>query len=386
MSETLIPTHGLRLYVAESGATARLQQRFTTPAGRDVWRDVPKVTGSGEPWAAELHTGSHTTIKLGAEFETVAAAYASDERASLGIKAAFLEGARFGSMRTANEFMAGARKTTPAPHDQAPATGGITLGYDEADMPIFRYVAGERTQIHPDMLTDAEILQIAQGNPCFFRQALRRLSKQPDTGSDAHSAASPAPFSDVTGFGASYQREEDHWVIYTMPGAKRIGAIDGYNKERLDWIVEALRAAHSNPSSSGPSRGSAKACPCGDNDGFPCSLAGCPYAVSTSFDRSAPIHSTEFLESRVNKAYETGRKRAIEEMLGTTVAAVGLYKTAFQFGEQVEKHTGDYTAKGEVRGIFPMKNGAIRFVVEHPSEGGGSFCHIYSEKNLRRVE
>lgn len=59
---------------------------------------------------------------------------------------------------------------------------------------------------------------------------------------------------------------------------------------------------------------------------------------------------------------------------------------AFTIGDQVEKHTGDYHAKGEVRGIFAMKNGAIRYVVEHPAEGGGSFCHIYSEKNLRKVE
>jgi hypothetical protein len=383
-AETLIPTHGLRLYVAESGASARLQQRFTTPAGAEIWRDVPKVTGHGEPWLSPSSEDAARPPKLGAPFETVAEAYASDERASRGIAAAFLAGAEFGAMRTANEFMAEARKPTPASHDQAAVKAGMTLGYYEADMPIFRYVAGERTQIHPDMLTDAEILQIAEGNPCFFRQALRNLSKQPDTGSEAPSAASPAPFSDVTGFGASYQREEDHWVIYTMPGAKRIGAIDGYDKDRFDWIVEALRAAHSHPSCQGPSRGSAKACPCGDNDGFPCSLPGCPYAVSTSFDRSAPIHSTEFLESRVNKAYDTGRKHAIEEMLGTNVAV--LPKPAFQLREKVEKWTGDYRAKGEVRGIFPMKNGAIRFVVEHQAEGGGSFCHIYSEKNLRRVE
>lgn len=179
MSETMIPTHGLRLYVAESGASARLQQKFTTPSGREVWRDVPKVRGSGEPWL-------------------------------------------------------------------------------------------------------------------------------------------PTP------------------------------------------------------------------CPCGDNDGFPCSLSGCPYAVSTSFDRSAPAHSTEFLESRVNKAYQRGFRDAHRQIFSTSVAVIP--ETAFQIGEQVEKFTGDYTAKGEVVGIFAMKNDAIRFVVEHQAEGGGSFCHIYSEKNLRRVQ
>jgi len=59
---------------------------------------------------------------------------------------------------------------------------------------------------------------------------------------------------------------------------------------------------------------------------------------------------------------------------------------SFAVGDLVEKHTGDYRAKGEVRGIFAMTNGAIRYVVEHRAEGGGSFCHIYSEKNLRKVE
>jgi hypothetical protein len=44
-TRTLIPTHGLRLYVAEHGATARLQQRFLD-GGQEVWKDVPKVFGS----------------------------------------------------------------------------------------------------------------------------------------------------------------------------------------------------------------------------------------------------------------------------------------------------------------------------------------------------
>ncbi|WP_234892227.1 hypothetical protein [Agrobacterium vitis] len=55
----------------------------------------------------------------------------------------------------------------------------------------------------------------------------------------------------------------------------------------------------------------------------------------------------------------------------------------FAIGDLVEKYTGDYTAKGEVRGIFATTRGAVRYVVEHQADGGGSFCHIYSEKNLR---
>ncbi len=58
----------------------------------------------------------------------------------------------------------------------------------------------------------------------------------------------------------------------------------------------------------------------------------------------------------------------------------------FKVGDLVEKHTGDYRAKGEVRGVFTMSRGAVRYVVEHKAEGGGSFCHIYSGQNLRLLE
>lgn len=47
--------------------------------------------------------------QFGASFETIAAAYAQDERAALGIEAAFLAGAKFGAMRAANEVMAAQR-------------------------------------------------------------------------------------------------------------------------------------------------------------------------------------------------------------------------------------------------------------------------------------
>ena len=57
----------------------------------------------------------------------------------------------------------------------------------------------------------------------------------------------------------------------------------------------------------------------------------------------------------------------------------------FGVGDRVEKITGDYRAFGEVRAVFTMSGGAVRYVVEHRAEGGGSFCHIYSGGNLRRV-
>jgi hypothetical protein len=58
----------------------------------------------------------------------------------------------------------------------------------------------------------------------------------------------------------------------------------------------------------------------------------------------------------------------------------------FKVGDRVQKYTGDYKAYGEVVGVFRMKNGNVRYVVEHQAEGGGSFCHIYSAANLRLRE
>lgn len=55
----------------------------------------------------------------------------------------------------------------------------------------------------------------------------------------------------------------------------------------------------------------------------------------------------------------------------------------YKIGDKVEKFTGDYRAIGEVRGVFTLSNGAVRYCVEHKAEGGGSFVHIYSAKNIR---
>jgi len=66
------------------------------------------------------------------------------------------------------------------------------------------------------------------------------------------------------------------------------------------------------------------------------------------------------------------------------IKEVSLY--AFEIGDKVIKFTGDYHAYGEVRGYVIMKNGAIRYVVEHDSIPEGSFLHIYSEKNIRKIE
>lgn len=54
----------------------------------------------------------------------------------------------------------------------------------------------------------------------------------------------------------------------------------------------------------------------------------------------------------------------------------------YKVGDKVRKVTGDYQIVGVVRSVFEMENGNTRLVVEHKAEGGGSFLHIYSEKNL----
>jgi len=60
--------------------------------------------------------------------------------------------------------------------------------------------------------------------------------------------------------------------------------------------------------------------------------------------------------------------------------------TVFKVGDQVRKVTGEYRISGEVRSIFAKADGAVRVVVEHRAEGGGSFLHIYSEANLALID
>lgn len=54
----------------------------------------------------------------------------------------------------------------------------------------------------------------------------------------------------------------------------------------------------------------------------------------------------------------------------------------FMIGERVEKHTGDYSTFGEVRGIYVTKNGKLRYVVEVEPQG---FQMIWSGKELRHA-
>lgn len=52
---------------------------------------------------------------------------------------------------------------------------------------------------------------------------------------------------EAEGFGASYIREEGKWTLYTMPGAKPFGAVDGYDKASVDFVMDALRATRTKP-------------------------------------------------------------------------------------------------------------------------------------------
>lgn len=54
----------------------------------------------------------------------------------------------------------------------------------------------------------------------------------------------------------------------------------------------------------------------------------------------------------------------------------------YKVGDWVRKVTGEYHISGEVRSVFTKADGAVRLVVEHNAEGGGSFLRIYSEANL----
>lgn len=59
----------------------------------------------------------------------------------------------------------------------------------------------------------------------------------------------------------------------------------------------------------------------------------------------------------------------------------------FHEGDQVFKHTGDYQLHGEVRGAFTLWDGGPwRYVVRHQADGGGFFCHIYSQSNIRKAK
>ncbi len=67
------------------------------------------------------------------------------------------------------------------------------------------------------------------------------------------------------------------------------------------------------------------------------------------------------------------REKFAQDLLGTIIE-----------GDQVEKITG-YRISGEVRSVFSMRDGSIRYAVEIQAQGGGSFIHIYNGTQLRKL-
>jgi hypothetical protein len=61
----------------------------------------------------------------------------------------------------------------------------------------------------------------------------------------------------------------------------------------------------------------------------------------------------------------------------------------YRVGDLVEKCTGDYHWRGEIRAVFSMhEGGPLRVVVAHPiphTAGRGYVLHIYAQSNLRHV-
>lgn len=57
----------------------------------------------------------------------------------------------------------------------------------------------------------------------------------------------------------------------------------------------------------------------------------------------------------------------------------------FMVGQTVKKVTGEYNINGTIVSIFRKLDGAVRMVVEHKAEGGGSFLHIYGPNNLQII-
>ena len=58
----------------------------------------------------------------------------------------------------------------------------------------------------------------------------------------------------------------------------------------------------------------------------------------------------------------------------------------YRVGDPVEKFGGDYGGPGRVATVIILPGGRIRYGVEHVIAGGfGTFVHIYSGKQLRRL-
>ena len=59
-----------------------------------------------------------------------------------------------------------------------------------------------------------------------------------------------------------------------------------------------------------------------------------------------------------------------------------IMESIFKVGDSVSKVGGDYRFDGIIRSVFEKGSGVIRLVVEDDR----GILHIYSEKNLKKVE
>lgn len=157
--------------------------------------------------------------KLGASFETVAAAYAQDERAALGIEAAFLAGAKFGAMRAANECLAALPmrqdlETGEAMSGNASETAGAPAPPPSPHVERFNPAEGS-----PATADQMAAVMLLHGTPEQQREALNP-SPQTKTMDDIHREQLDRPrlkpASPQTNVGAVWQ------PIITVPSDGRI--------------------------------------------------------------------------------------------------------------------------------------------------------------------
>lgn len=129
--------------------------------------------------ALELCPGAGTvgsrSPRLGASFESVAAAYAQDERASLGVEAAFLSGAKFGAMRAANEYMAAQRIHLDLSEEELEALKEAALAQPQA---IITLAPKENLVFTPPPSTHVEVVEALRAAEPYVEICHSLISKK----------------------------------------------------------------------------------------------------------------------------------------------------------------------------------------------------------------
>jgi len=93
----------------------------------------------------------------------------------------------------------------------------------------------DRAQVRDMRERDGEI------TPLFPSYALATREEAPaEAGRDPYDVEHG--LAGVEGFGASYSREKGKWLLYSMPGAKPFGSVDGFDRAAIDFVIDALRS------------------------------------------------------------------------------------------------------------------------------------------------